>query len=237
MNLEKKLVRIESGSAVESNNTAQGRLFTSSLTSDVLDQIQTGTMRTVYRNIPFYKSPFDIALYLQLLSRLAPRTIFEIGTKHGGSALWFADMLSAQATPHAKVVSVDIIPLTKFTDSRITFLKGDAKNLDAVLTTEFLEGCAKPWLVIEDSSHFYMDVSASLAFFHPLLQAGDYLVIEDGVLAQFGDEHYRQYNNGPNRAVTEFLMQHKDDYVIDKDLCDFYGHNVTYNPNGWLCRL
>ena len=25
-------------------------------------------------------------------------------------------------------------------------------------------------------------------------------------------------------------------YAIDTALCDQFGHNVTYNPNGWLRR-
>ena len=49
--------------------TTMGRAFASAISADVLDRIQTGTMRTGYRNVPFFKSPFDISLYLQLLSR------------------------------------------------------------------------------------------------------------------------------------------------------------------------
>ena len=61
--------------------------------------------------------------------------------------------------------------------------------------------------------------------------------VEDGVLSQFSDtKFYSQYEDGPNRAVTDFLACHADDYVIDIALCDHFGHNVTYNPNAWLKR-
>jgi len=214
-----------------------GRPFRSSIGIDVLDRIQEGTLRTVYRKVPFFKSPLDIALYLQLLSRLAPLTVIEIGTKYGGSALWFADMLSAQGLPNARVVSVDIQPLAKFSDPRISFLQGDAKQLGAVLTHEVLRRCPRPWLVIEDSSHHYAETAATLAFFHAHLQSGDYIVVEDGILSQFTDAHYRQYNDGPNRGVTDFLACHGEYYAIDTALCDQFGYNATYNPNGWLRRL
>ena len=218
-------------------DAVQGRAFASTLGAAVLDRVQVGTMRTVYRGVPFYKSPFDIGLYLQLLSRLAPRTVIEVGTKHGGSALWFADMLTAQGVPGARVVSVDIEPLAAFTDPRITFLRGDAKALGAVLDDALLAQCPHPWLVVEDSSHFLAEALATLDFFHAHLHAGDYIVVEDGVVSQLSGAHYRQYDHGPNRAVAAFLARHPDAYAIDTDLCDRYGHNATYNPNGWLRRV
>lgn len=193
-------------------------------------------MRNRYRDVAFFKSPFDIALYLQLLGSLAPCTVLEIGTKYGGSALWFADMMSAQGIQNPKVISVDIEPLTTFTDPRIDFLTGDAANLDDVLPRELLASCARPFLVVEDSSHHYEHSMAVLDFFDEHLDSGDYIVVEDGVVAELSGAHYRTYDNGPNRAVADFLARAGDRYEIDTDLCDRFGTNVTYNPNGWLRR-
>jgi cephalosporin hydroxylase len=36
--------------------------------------------------------------------------------------------------------------------------------------------------------------------------------------------------------VAAFLDDTGDRYRIDEALCDFYGRNVTYAPNGWLRR-
>ena len=214
----------------------QGRAFASALPVPVLDRIQAGTMRTRYRGVPFFKSPFDIALYLQLLGRLAPRTVIEIGTKFGGSALWFADMLSAQGIDGARVLSVDIQPLAGFTDPRVTFLQGDAACLGDILPASLLASCQHPFLVVEDSSHMHEHSLAVLDFFDDWLTTGDYIVVEDGVVAQLSGDHYRQYQDGPNRAVAEFLGRRADAYAIDEELCDQYGHNATYNPNAWLRR-
>ncbi len=213
-----------------------GRAFASAIGADALDRIQAGTMRTLYRNVPFFKSPFDISLYLQLLSRLMPRTVIEIGTKFGGSALWFADMLTAHGVADPAVLSVDIEPLARFTDPRITFLQGDAKRLDKVLPPDLLWRCARPFLVIEDSSHHYPETMAVLEYFHAHLQQGDYIVVEDGIVSQLSGAHYRQYQDGPNRGIADFLARHEEAYAIDTALCDQFGHNVTYNPNGWLRR-
>lgn len=220
----------------EKTVVASGRRFDSDVPGEVLARIQAGTLRSRYRGVPFLKSPFDIGLYLQLLSRLAPRTVIEIGTRFGGSALWFADMLCAQGVPSPRVVGVDIDPQAGFEDPRIDFLRGDAGRLGDVLTPALLASLARPLLVVEDSSHLYEHSMAVLAFFDGVLQAGDYIVVEDGIVSQLPGEAYRGYADGPNRAVAEFLAQRGDAYEIDEGLCDHYGRNVTYNPNGWLRR-
>src|SRR6476660_8728911 len=213
------------------------RSFNSAIPPHVLSTVQDGVMRTVYRGIPFYKSPFDVILYLQLLSKQRPQTVIEIGTKFGGSALWFADMLAANGVDAPKVISVDITPIAEISDPRILFLEGDARRLGDVLAAELISDCLRPLLVIEDSSHHYEASLATLEFFHEYLQSDDYIIVEDGVVAQLPDPVYRKYDDGPNRAVARFLALHHDQYEIDTGLCDHFGFNVTYNPNAWLKRL
>jgi cephalosporin hydroxylase len=214
-----------------------GRGFQSDLKPELLSTVQAGVFRTVYRGVPFLKSPFDIALYLQLLSRLRPLTVIEIGCKHGGSALWFADMITVQQSTPPRIIAVDIAPAAKLADPRITFLEGEAAALEQCLPPALLEACPRPWLVVEDSSHRYEDSLAVLQFFHSRLRSDDYIVVEDGVVDHFAEPRYAAYDNGPNRAVADFLAIHAEDYEIDLGLCDRYGLNVTYNPNGWLRRL
>lgn len=215
---------------------AQGRTFETAAPADLLGAVQSGVMRSVYRGIPFHKSPFDIGIYLQLLSRLRPRTVIEIGTKHGGSALWFADMLGAAGIEDPRVVSVDIKPLAAFSDPRIRFLEGDASRLEDVLLPQMMQQLPRPWLVVEDSSHLYADSLAVLRFFHQYLHKGDYVAVEDGVVSHLKNPVYRRYEDGPNRAVRDFLAETDTAYCIDASLCDFYGRNVTYNPNGFLVK-
>jgi cephalosporin hydroxylase len=216
--------------------TVQNRSFKPQLEHSVFDTVQMGTMKTTYRNIPFLKSPFDIGIYLQLIGKLMPKTVFEIGTKNGGSALFFADMLSVHGIENASVVSLDIKPLAEFEDNRITFLQGDAKSLGETMSEEMLNR-PHPWLIIEDSSHFYEDTTAVIAFFEPKMQIGDYLIVEDGIVDFLSGDHYRVYKNGPNKAVFDFFNENPDTFEIDGELCDHYGNNVTYNPNGYLRKI
>jgi len=213
------------------------RGFDTAVPTPVLDGVQAGVLRSVYRGVPFLKSPFDIGLYMQLLARLQPRTVIEIGCKSGGAALWFADMLANHGVVAPRIISVDIDPPAQLQDSRIELLMGNAADLGACLTAEVLASCFHPWLVIEDSSHTYAHSIAVLEFFHMMLQPDDYIVIEDGVVAQLSGDKYARYRDGPNRAVAEFLSRECAHYHVDTALCDFYGRNATYNPNAWMRRL
>lgn len=74
---------------------------------DLLMKIQRGALAYTYRGVPLLKDPFDLALYPMLLGRERPRTLIEIGTHMGGSALWFADQ-GALLGLELKVLSVDL---------------------------------------------------------------------------------------------------------------------------------
>ena len=66
----------------------------SSLPLHVLEAMQRGIMSHAYKDIDCYKCPMDLAIYQRLMWELKPRTVIEIGTAKGGSALWLADQLS-----------------------------------------------------------------------------------------------------------------------------------------------
>jgi cephalosporin hydroxylase len=203
------------------------------LSGPALSSIQQAVLRTRYRGRLFLKSPFDIAIYLQLIQRLRPRAVIEIGAKEGGSAQWFADTLQNHGI-ESRILSVDLV-LPTLIDQRIEFIAGDARNLAAVLPDATMRSLAHPILVVEDSAHHHATCLAVLEFFHPYLGEGDYIVIEDGVVRFFPEAQYKHYEDGPLRALQDFLKTH-DGYAIDRSLCDMFGANVTYNPNGYLRR-
>ena len=211
-----------------------GRSFSPNIPAEVLSAVQSGVLRQKYRGRALLKSPFDLSLYTQLIERLRPRTIIEIGTFQGGSAIWFADMLSIQGI-EGRVVTVDLQSPT-LEDRRITALAGSATALEFVLSNTLLSSLARPWLVVEDSAHNKETCLSVLEFFDRKLTPGDYIVIEAGVVRGLPGERYQSYQDGPSRAIESFLLRRGEDYDIDSELCDFFGYNATYNPNGWLRR-
>jgi cephalosporin hydroxylase len=71
-----------------------------------------------------------------------------------------------------------------------------------------------------------------LSFSQNTCTGGDVLAIEDGVLEDLGMG--AKYLGGPNRAITGFLKDQPDSFEVAKELCDMFGRNATYNPNGYL---
>lgn len=201
---------------------------------DLLMKIQRGALAYTYRGVPMLKNPFDLALYTLLLERARPRTLIEVGTNAGGSALWFADQ-GALLGLELKVLSVDLeVPETKHGPS-VQFMRGDARELLDLFPPSFMGALSRPLMVVEDSSHLSGTTAAVLEFFDQWLHPGEYIVVEDGILSDMRVAHL--YDGGPLRAIEEFLAGRPGRYEIDRGLCDYYGTNVTWNVDGYLRRL
>ena len=105
--------------------------------------------------------------------------------------------------------------------------QGDARSLDDVMTDDFMNSFPHPWLVIEDSAHLFETTLAVLRYFDPRLVAGDYMVVEDGVVSYLSGKRYRQYEGGPNLAIKQFLAANGERYFIDTELCDYFGSELS----------
>lgn len=216
-------------------HTINGRRFESDLGPDLLAGIQKGTLNSVYRGRKFLKNPFDIALYLQLLQRLGPKTIIEVGTAEGGSACWFRDNTRSLGLD-CNIICID----TKAPQEKIEgaeFYAADSGNPGETFPHDRIAAAQHPILVVEDSAHRYENTLATLEYFDAHFDSGDYIVVEDGIVADMRGKQYQSYKDGPNRAVHDFLIKNPGRYEVDESLADFFGHNVTYCPNGWLKRI
>lgn len=180
-----------------------------------------------YRGVPMLKNPIDLALYAELLWDLNPRTIIEIGSKAGGSALWFA-----AHCPGAQVISIDLVmpgfPIN-CAHERILFMQGDESRLqDVALDWGALP---HPWLVVNDASHRADVMLPGMLFLDRFIRPGDYFVIEDGIMSDMGF----QRGGGPSGAIQRFLKE-RPHYRVASEYCDKFGYNVTGNPNGYLVK-
>jgi cephalosporin hydroxylase len=207
----------------------------SGLDRSILKTIQRGSLKYTYKGIKCYKNPFDLAIYSKLIFDIRPKTIIEVGSASGGSAIWLADQIRNFGV-NGKIYSVDIRPPKGVTDPIVTFLRGDIYHLEESELPSILERAEKPILVIEDGPHFFESCLSALNFFDPYLSCGEYIIIEDGIVNDLG-ALYEVYKNGPNRAIATFLENHTGKYVIDYNLCDYYGHNFTWNTNGYLRKV
>eukprot|EP00435_Cladocopium_sp_Y103_P059478 s303_g21.t1 len=169
---------------------------------DTLEAIYIGQARSSWKTVPLGKSAFDWQMYASLIEELQPRTIIDIGSWAGGSALFFADFAELLAAERfQKVVSLDITLKSVSTlqascsavkstskclpseeiepDSIRRFNSMNAAPIDSrpkgeLFTDDFAAALPHPWLVSEDA-HYHFD--AVMERLHILLQPGDYLVV------------------------------------------------------------
>ena len=120
----------------------------------------TGKYRTTWKNTGLMKDPVSLVQYTQLLQKVRPKTIFDLGTCGGGSALWLADQCRALGLADTIVVSIDIqdmrpedVKARMRADANILFFESDAFQVASLVERVRSRGeapLAHPWLVSED---------------------------------------------------------------------------------------
>jgi cephalosporin hydroxylase len=212
------------------------RPWHSSVPVKFLQALQRRLHNFSYLGTPLLKNPFDLAIYSQLLWALKPRTIVEIGSKSGGSAIWFAHQLDVFQREF-RIFSIDLIKVEDVAHPRVTFLQGDANDLGQTGGIDWAADLIPPLLLIDDANHQESTCIRIADFFHPLLRQGDYFVIEDGIISDLSPETFPNASSGPHMAIRQLLERHPDAYIIDRFYCDMFGYNATWCTNGFLRRL
>ena len=212
------------------------RRFRVDLPPRVLSRIQRGSLKTRYKGLRLAKNPFDLVLYAKLVEEMRPGAIIEVGTSQGGSAVWFRDLCDRLGLGDTRIISIDIEPPALSVEG-IGFFQGDAGAPEETFPSSVIEAAPRPWLVSEDSAHTFQTTRAVLDYFHRRLKQKDRITVEDGSLADMPEPFYLKWEDGPNSALADFMKDHGEDYAVDTTLCDFFGPNVTWAPNGWLKRV
>ena len=166
----------------------------------------------VWKNMTWHgvrtlKLPSDIWNYQEIIFERAIEHVIETGTRHGGSALFFAETLAARGKD-GRVVSVDIDSHSRQLASheRITFLVGDSAA-PAMVEQAFalLPAERGPIFLILDSDHRRDHVLRELRAWVPRLKRGDYLIVEDTIVN--GHPVRPEHGPGPMEAIAEYLEE------------------------------
>ena len=173
------------------------------------------------------KAPTDLWIYQELIFKLRPDYIIEIGTYKGGSALYMASI--CDWIGHGNIITVDIHPC-QITHPRITKIV-DSLGSTSDRVIEQVKAIVKngKCLVILDSTHRKQHVLNELKIYSPFVPLEGYIVVEDTCLG--GNPVLPSWGDGPMDAVKEFVKN--GNFVIDKSLEKFL---LTLHPNGFLKR-
>ena len=175
---------------------------------DVLLTCQGAPSLMRWRGTPLMKNVFDFAMYPALIAELRPRTIFEVGSGMGASAIWFADIMMFCGIA-GRIHSVDQVK-PALEHPRVEFRRGDCSDPERLFGPDLLRFEPHPWLVVEDAHH---NVGAVLEHFHKYLSPGDYLVVEDSDVKR--------------ETLRQFVGTHPGGYLVDTRFTDNFGRNAT----------
>ena len=190
--------------------------------------------RMHYRGARVLKSPSDLWNYQEIITELDVQWIVETGTRHGGSALYFADLLRARDA-RGKVITVDVDPAAcQIADhAKIEFVYGSSVDPGVVAVVRSMlpadRGCV---FMILDSDHSRDHVLQELRAYVPLLAPGDYLVVEDTCVN--GHPVRADFGPGPWEAVEAFVAEQPG--VLRNDVERERKFGFTVAPRGFFIK-
>lgn len=192
--------------------------------------------RLSYRGIRTLKNPLDLWNYQEIIEERRIEWVVETGTRHGGSALFFADLLAARGAG-GMVISVDLehdsLQIPSAGHARLRLLKGDsASSAITAAIRSLLPAQRAPMFVILDSDHRKAHVLRELAAYVPLMRSGDYLVVEDSCLN--GHPVRPEFGPGPMEAIDEFMRSNPGVLIPDRAREDKFG--CTFAPKGYFLK-
>jgi cephalosporin hydroxylase len=187
-----------------------------------------------YRGVRTLKNPLDMWNYQEIIAERGIEWVLETGTRHGGSALFFADLLVARGAA-GFVISVDIDhdSLQAPPHDRVRLLKGDSASPATLAAFRALLPAKRaPMFVILDSDHRAAHVQRELEAYVPLMQSGDYLVVEDSCVN--GHPVRPDFGPGPMEAIEAFLGANPD--VLLPDTVREEKFACTFAPRGYYTK-
>ena len=188
-----------------------------------------------YRGVRILKNPLDLWNYQEIFQQHAIEWVVETGTRHGGSALYFADLLAARRSP-GKVISVDVdhLSLQVGEHPKLALLQGDSAAHALVAEVKRLLPASRgAMFLILDSDHRMQHVARELNAYVPLMQRGDYLVVEDTCVN--GNPVRPDFGPGPMEAINEFVRTNPGMLRADLEREEKFG--CTFAPKGHYIRI
>jgi cephalosporin hydroxylase len=207
-----------------------------------------GHLQDSYVGVPISKFPEDLRVYEQLLWESRANVVIELGTWHGGSALWFRDRLLTlnrySGGSPIRVISIDVDTATAEADLRnvdpqyadtITLLSGDLSDPGLAEEVARRLPSGVRCLVTEDSAHDYETTQAALVNFSQFVPIGGFFVVEDGCVDIEAMRDDEEWPRGVLPALEDWLGTDQGAaFMVRRDLERYI---VSCHPQGFLQRL
>jgi len=177
------------------------------------------------------KTPFDCCVYQEIIQKVKPDYIVELGVMFGGATLFYASI--CDIVGHGKIIGIDITlsKVKKIDNKRVSLIEGSSVSEDTYKKVKKIVG-KRSVLVIADSDHEKSHVLKELRLYSQLVSVGSYYIVEDSLNDLMG--FHPVPNEGPQAAAKEFLAEN-DSFIIDRRIGEKY--ILTTNPTGYLLRV
>jgi len=199
---------------------------------------------------PIIQTPQDLIALQEIIFKIKPDLIIDVGVARGGSLIYFASILELVGiyggNKHSKVLGVEIdlkdhnrqaifaSPLSP----KIKIIDGSSIDLSVVSLIQAEVSKVKTVLVCLDSLHTHKHVLSELNIYSNFVSVGSYCIVFDTSIEGQKDELFLdrpwKSGNSPGSAVNEFLQQNQNflvDEQIDGQLV------ITMNKRGYLKRI
>lgn len=187
-----------------------------------------------YRGVRTLKLPLDLWNYQEILFENDIHWVIETGTRHGGSALYFADLLAA-GNRDGVVVSIDVtheaLDPAVAAHPRLRLLLGDSAGESiGKQALALVPGTRRgALLLILDSDHKASHVLRELEAWVPRLRPGDYLIVEDTIVN--GHPVRPDFGPGPFEAIAQYLE--RGGYRLRRDAAREEKFGCTFAVRGY----
>lgn len=214
----------------------------------VIETICLGKYITNYRGAPIFREPKELAVFRHFFANAQPRTVIELGTFTGTSAVWFADtaaLLDLDCHVYSTDADHSLISeeIQKIKPENVTFIQGDRSKIEDVFPSTLLQSFPHPWLVIEDD---HSDLFVGFRYLNDFMSVGDYVVVENsdprmpllpGLHVLYNKEEMVPAGTGNLQLLRKFLKEYGQDYQVDSFYTDLFGYNSTPHWHGFLCKM
>jgi cephalosporin hydroxylase len=187
--------------------------------------------RVSWLGCPIWQNILDLWVIQETICELRPELLIECGTYRGGSAYFYATLLSL--LHRGRVITIDVEPAPMMNHPLIEFIVGSSLSETVVdRVRRAVATVAGSIMVILDSDHAAAHVKRELELYSSFVTRGSFILVQDGVidvLPIFGGGR-----PGPLPAIREFLRGHPEFEVDAERSARFL---ISHHPSGWLRRL
>jgi len=192
--------------------------------------------------VPVIQTPEDLVLLQEVIFKVQPEVILEVGIAHGGGMIFEASLLELLGKGTVMGIDIEIRehnrkvieahPLAK----RIEMIEGSSIAEETLREVRRRIPEHSEVLVCLDSDHTKPHVLRELELYQEFVLPGSYIVVFDTIssdLAKRGGAKEKYIDNGPGEAVAEFLKRNSS-FEIDKQFNKLYS---SHNRDGYLKRV